>query len=90
MNAFGKFTYEVLCCKYLCDEMFIVAVWWSVHINSYQEQKVSIICDDSFKWIYSQVSNIKHTLVGNWIVDHSYVVGTSPVGAAPTTSSFST
>ena len=31
-----------------------------------------------------------HTLVGNWIVDHSDVVGAPPVGAAPTTSSFST
>ena len=29
-------------------------------------------------------------LVGNEIVDHSDVVGASPVGAAPTTSSFST
>ena len=40
--------------------------------------------------IYRQVSNIRRTLVGNQIVDHSYVVGASPVGAAPTTSSFST
>ena len=39
---------------------------------------------------YRQVSNIRRTLVGNKIVDHSYVVGASPVGAAPTTSSFST
>ena len=39
---------------------------------------------------YRQVSNIKHTLVGSKIVDHSDVVGASPVGAAPTTSSFST
>ena len=39
---------------------------------------------------YRQVSNIRRTLVGNWIVDHSDVVGASPVGAAPTTSSFST
>ena len=37
-----------------------------------------------------QVSNIRRTLVGNYIVDHSDVVGASPVGAAPTTSSFST
>ena len=36
-----------------------------------------------------QVSNIECTL-GNKIVDHSDVVGASPVGAAPTTSSFST
>ena len=39
---------------------------------------------------YRQVSNIRRTLVGNKIVDHSDVVGASPVGTAPTTSSFST
>ena len=39
---------------------------------------------------YRQVSNIRRTFVGNKIVDHSDVVGASPVGAAPTTSSFST
>ena len=39
---------------------------------------------------YCQTSNIWYTLVGNNIVDHSDVVGVSPVGAAPTTSSFST
>ena len=38
---------------------------------------------------YRQVSNIRSALVGNKIVDHSDVVGPSPVGAAPTTSSFS-
>ena len=40
--------------------------------------------------VYRQVSNIRRTLVGNWIVDHSDIVGASPVGAAPTISSFST
>ena len=39
---------------------------------------------------YRKVSNIRRTLVANKIVDHSDVVGASPVGAAPTTSSFST
>ena len=39
---------------------------------------------------YHQVSNIRRTLVSNKIVDHSDIVGASPVGAAPTTSSFST
>ena len=38
---------------------------------------------------YREVSNIRRTLVGNKIVDHSDVVGATPVGAAPTTSSFS-
>ena len=38
---------------------------------------------------YRQISNISRTLEGNAIIDHSDVVGASPVGAAPTTSSFS-
>ena len=41
-------------------------------------------------YIYRQTSNIRRTSLGNKIVDHSDVVGTSPVGAAPTTSSSST
>ena len=39
---------------------------------------------------YRQVSYIRRTLVGNEIVDHIDVVGASPVGGAPITSSFST
>ena len=39
---------------------------------------------------YRQTSNIKRFSVGNIIIDHSYVVGASPVGAAPTTSPVST
>ena len=39
---------------------------------------------------YRQVSNMSRTLVGNKIVDNEDVVGASPVGAAPTTSSLST
>ena len=42
------------------------------------------------KFIYRQTSDINRTLVGHKIIDHSNVVGASPVGAAPTTSSFST
>ena len=40
--------------------------------------------------IYRQASNIRRMSVDNKLVDHSDVVGASPVGAAPTTSSFST
>ena len=40
------------------------------------------------KQTYHQTYNISFTLVCNKIVDHSHVVGTSPVGVAPTTSSF--
>ena len=38
---------------------------------------------------YRKTSNIRRTFVGNKIVDTD-VVGASPIGAAPTTSSFST
>ena len=38
---------------------------------------------------YRKTSNIRRTSIGNKILDHSDVVGASPVGAAPTTSSFS-
>ena len=44
----------------------------------------------TWKSNYRKVSNISRTLVGNKIVDNSDVVGASPVGVAPTTSSFST
>ena len=39
---------------------------------------------------YHQTSNIRNTLVGNKIVDHSDGVVALPVGAAPTSSLFST
>ena len=48
------------------------------------------IADVDSVFQYHKTSNISCTLVGNKIVDHSDVVGASPVGAAPTTSSFST
>ena len=40
--------------------------------------------------IYRQTSTISRTFTGNENVDHSDVVGASPVGVAPTTTSFST
>ena len=43
-----------------------------------------------WKYDYRQIFNIDRTLVGNKIIDHSVVVGASPAGAAPTTSSFAT
>ena len=53
-------------------------------------QRYFYFTDNLSKSTYRQVSNIRRNLVGNKIVDHSDVVGASPVGAAPTTSSFST
>ena len=49
-----------------------------------------LICSDMHIIDYRKTSNISRTFVGNKIVDNSDVVGASPVGAAPTTSSFST
>ena len=45
-----------------------------------------------FVWlgICCQTSNISHTIEGNKTFDYSDVVEVSPVGTAPTTSSFST
>ena len=40
--------------------------------------------------MYRKTSNIRLNLVGDKKVDHSDVVGASPLGAAPTISSFST
>ena len=54
---------------------------------------ISVLALDRFAlrpwYAYGQTPNIRCTL-GNKIVDHSDVVGASPVGTAPTTSSFST
>ena len=47
-------------------------------------------CIDVDVVTYRKTSNISRTFIGNKIVDNSDVVGASPVGAAQTTSSFST
>ena len=39
---------------------------------------------------YCNTSNMRRAFVGNKTVDHPDIVGASLVGAAPTTSSFST
>ena len=68
-----------------CSTLHTYTLWQYNHSQSKPNKTMCTICG-----IYRQVSNISHTLVGNKIVDHSYVVGPSPAGAAPTTSSFST
>ena len=56
-------------------------------MNCWDIQAISCIILNSD---YRKTSNISRTLLGNKIVDNSDVVGASPVGTAPTTSSFST
>ena len=64
------------------------------YCNAFSSMKIFDFCIkfhwDMFLRIYHKTSNISRTLVGNKIVDHSDVVGASPVGTVPTTSSFST
>ena len=55
---------------------------------TYMALEATRVCN--WNSIDRKVSNIRRTLVGNKIVDHSDVVGASPIGAAPTTYSFST
>ena len=86
-----------LCVTGLCEGIHR----WSV--NSQHKGPVTwklfpfddVIMKDSYCTViaantYRQISNTRRTLVGNKIVDYSNIVGASPVGAAPATSSVST
>ena len=75
--------------------------WMAYHINGLVQQYVTPLLthwSNTFLALthqnadteYHKSSNISHTPVGNEFFYHSDVVGTSPVGAAPTISSFST
>ena len=72
----------------------LAVLWKSIDVRKLQypeltRQATVPLPEPMVTEIYCQTSNIRHTLVGNKIADHSDVVGASPVGAAPTTSSFS-
>ena len=84
---------------FLCSEPMLVLVRWQTkHHLSALQMTHNVIKHVIILWkrrvdgiiTYRKTSNIIRTLVGNEIVDHSDVVGAPPVGAAPTTSSFST
>ena len=70
--------------------LMISKVLWRSPDSNFTENTHDIYRWNEFEIYYRQVSNIRCILVGNEIVDHSDVVGASPVGAARTTSSFST
>ena len=80
----------------LISRYLIVRIMYVVYNKSLEKVRVCMIADyhqtSNICMIadYYQTSNIRCTLVGNKLVDHSDVFGASPVGAAPTTSSFST
>ena len=56
---------------------------------AYTSVAAGLMAYTKFHYNYHQASNISHTSVHNNIVDHWDVDGALPVGAAPTTSSFS-
>ena len=79
-------------CKYPLGLMIIG--WFNgTHLHMPRQ----LCCHGLFKTVVKeiiifqvQIRNIRRTFVGNKLVDLSDVVGASPVGAAPTTSSLST
>ena len=75
--ASPQFWIPTVLCR-LCDSTNIANIQGHQFIKSVQTRT------------YHKTSNVSRALVGNEIVGHSDVVGASPDGAAPTTSSFST
>ena len=91
-----KFTFSGECCNI---SNVTIKFSWPVHISGSNFLLMVSLCRQKrsshievfyVRRTYHQTSNISHTLEGNSDVDHKDVFGASPVGAAPTTSSFST
>ena len=84
--------------KFLMHQMFSYGQTNKQPNHTYNDKKHSVTTMSDCVYViyiltipkYHQVSDMRCTLVDNYIVDHSDVLGASPVGAAPTTSSFST
>ena len=83
------------CLKYHAEsDHYITALKCDLYHQIISSNAIDYL-DESWSYMmkdlnYRKTSNIRRTLVGNKIVNNSDVVGASPVGAAPTTSSFST
>ena len=72
----------------------IKVAWFPVHVHGVELLATDRMAPGHPSVKYSQSEyrptlDINRTLVCNKIIDHSHVVGASPVGAAPTTSSLS-
>ena len=74
----------------------VILKYWNQNTNYFYHEGTyeHVVCKMSVFFVqnanYRRISNIRRTLMRNLIVDHLDVVGASPVGAAPTASSFST
>ena len=104
MTTFSAISWHVITLKYSVVRNFVgqtfvmimidgplgehnlVKYWWT---DMTLGASYPSVCNQSVCG-YCKTSNIRHTVEGNIIVDHSDVVGASPVGAAPAASSFST
>ena len=89
LSFFPHFSSKPVGC--ICAWHYLFTVFISLHhpaqiIDS--RSTISITWFNLIRTLYRQISNIRRTLVENKITDHSDVVGASPVGAAPTTSSW--
>ena len=91
---FFKSIYHCLLYDSFCIYLWLKSMCWlivDVSLEYFKDTSTDTdACQSLQSNAYGQISNIRRTLLGNKIVDHSDVVGASPVGAAPTTSSFST
>ena len=76
---------------WIAGELILCLIQWFQQISykCFVQETCNSKCSYS-KYHYRNASNIRCTWSGINIVDHSDVVGASPVGAVPTTSSFST
>ena len=81
-------TMKLNCCTFYDMVSWQNSNWPRVHCFALPHHQCTRY--GQFHYMHCQTSVIRHTFVGNKIVDHSDVVGASPVGAAPATSSFST
>ena len=82
VGAKSRWLLELNAISMICESKHIGAIWYTEMFCHKGKENRGLT--------YRKVFNIRRTLVGNKIVDHSDVVGASPVGAAPTSSSFST
>ena len=85
--------YFALCVQTVANDTNPTQQFQYTKRESLEKEAVGVIYVSRFSFrmsTYRKTSNISRTLEGNKIVDNSDAVGASPVGAAPTTSSFST
>ena len=78
---------------------FQTTLEWFEHIfkrrQSHFKNRINLKCDVGDRLFQKsttkmRTSNVSSTFIGNKIVGQSAVIGASPIGAAPTTSFFST